>query len=71
MMRIKLGIVPGGSEGTGPVREPRAAPVFRGKGEVDYVCGQCEAVLAEKMDMGQIIHLVLECPSCGAHNKFP
>ena len=71
MMRIKLEIVPGDPEVTGPVREPRAAPVSRGKGEVDYVCGHCEAVLAEKMDLGQITHLVLQCPSCGRHNKFP
>jgi len=71
MMRIKLEIVPGGSEGGDSARESRAAPIWRGKGEVDYVCGNCEGVLAEKMELGQIKNLVLQCPTCGKYNKFP
>jgi DNA-directed RNA polymerase subunit RPC12/RpoP len=71
MMRIKLEIVPGGSDGAAPARESRAAPIWRGNGEVDYICGHCEAVLAEKMHLGQIKNLVLQCPMCGKHNKFP
>jgi DNA-directed RNA polymerase subunit RPC12/RpoP len=71
MMRIKLEVVPGGSEDSDWTRESRAAPVWRGKGEVDYVCGHCEGVLAEKMELGQIKNLVLQCPRCGRYNKFP
>jgi DNA-directed RNA polymerase subunit RPC12/RpoP len=70
MMRIKLEIVPGGSKENGLPKGPKAAPILRGKGEVDYICGHCEAVLAEKMELGQIKDLVLECPTCGKHNKF-
>ncbi len=71
MMKIKLEIVPGSSEGTPPVRKSKAAPFVRGNGEIDYICGHCEAVLAEKMRLGQIKNLVFQCPTCGKKNKFP
>ena len=71
MMKIKLEIVPGPSEGSPPVGESKAAPLVTGNGEFDYICGQCEAVLAAKMRQGQIKNLVLQCPTCGKYNKFP
>ena len=70
-MKIKLEIVPGGSEETGSVKGFKAAPFIRGNGEFDYICGHCEAVLAEKMRRDQIKNLVLQCPTCGKYNKFP
>ena len=71
MMRIKLEVVAGSSEEDRPVREPKAPPLWTGNGDVDYICGNCEAVLAAKMRKGQIKNLVLQCPSCGKYNKFP
>jgi DNA-directed RNA polymerase subunit RPC12/RpoP len=71
MMRIKLEIVPGGSEEGALVKEFETAPVFTGNGDVDYVCGHCEAILAKNMRLDQIKNLVLECPKCGKYNKFP
>lgn len=70
-MKIILEIVPGPSEGTPPVRESEVSPFIKGKGEIDYICGHCSAVLAEKMRRGQIKNLVLQCPKCGKYNKFP
>jgi DNA-directed RNA polymerase subunit RPC12/RpoP len=71
MMKIKLEIVKKSSEEAPPVRESKAAPFIRGNGDVDYICGNCEAVLAEKMRIGQIKDLVYQCPTCGKLNKFP
>ena len=70
-MKIKLEIVAEGSEGRAQVKEFKGAPVFKGDGDIDYVCGHCHAVLAANMRQGQIKNLVLECPMCGRHNKFP
>ena len=39
-------------------------------GSIDLVCGDCEEVLAEKINEGQIFNVVLKC-SCGAYNEMP
>ena len=70
-MKIKLEIVNESSDENPPVRESKAPPIWRGNGDVDYICGNCEVILAEKMNPGQIKNLVLQCPTCGKHNKFP
>jgi len=49
-----------------------AGPLFRGNGDIDYVCGQCGAVIAAAMSPTQ--HVIVDratCSGCGAENEFP
>jgi hypothetical protein len=49
---------------------PSAGPLFTGSGDIDYVCGSCDFVIAAKMGPGQrITPLEPECPCCGAVNE--
>lgn len=70
-MEIGLSIVSKPREGSRTVIEPEVAPAFKGEGDVDYVCGNCGAVLAEKLREGQIENIVIHCPKCGKYNEFP
>jgi len=46
-------------------------PLFKGKGNIDYLCGNCGAVLAEHIWSLSISNIVVLCPSCGSFNEFP
>jgi hypothetical protein len=52
---------------------PRGAgPLFRGNGDIDYVCGNCGFTIAAGMAASQ--HFMLAhatCAACGATNEFP
>ena len=52
---------------------PRGAgPLFRGNGDIDYLCGNCGFAIASGMGITQ--HFMLEraiCSACGATNEFP
>jgi hypothetical protein len=59
-----------------PQWEGRSQPVWSGKGsefegDANYVCGICGLVLAENCRDDIQSNAVLECPSCGASNRFP
>lgn len=71
MMIIKLEVVDEYSEENKPVRERKAPPIWTGNGDIDYICGNCEAVIAKSMRMGQIKNLKLDCPTCGKLIKSP
>jgi len=43
--------------------------VIRGSGPVTMDCGNCGAVLAQNVEMGQLQNLVLRCKNCGAFNE--
>lgn len=45
-------------------------PIFVGKGNTNYVCGNCENALCENVDVGQISGIKLVCPKCGWQNEF-
>ena len=41
-----------------------------GNGELDYVCGQCNQVIAENVSQGEIsTDTVFECPNCKQFNE--
>ena len=46
-------------------------PFFRGKGNIDYVCGNCHAVLAEHIWNLSLSNIVVLCSSCQSFNEFP
>ena len=39
-------------------------PIYSGAGSLTYVCGRCEAVLAERMDDGQLAGAFIRCYRC-------
>jgi DNA-directed RNA polymerase subunit RPC12/RpoP len=45
-------------------------PLFVGQGNIDYLCGQCRATLAESVWEASIDNVVVECPTCGSYNEF-
>lgn len=49
----------------------KVPPFFVGKGNIDFVCGKCEALLAKRIWALSISNLVVECPKCGSYNEFP
>jgi hypothetical protein len=52
---------------------PRGAgPLFRGNGDIDYLCGNCGFAIAS--GMGTTQHFMVDratCSACGATNEFP
>lgn len=49
----------------------KVPPLFVGEGNVDYVCGQCGAILARNVWDLSISNIVVECPTCSSYNEFP
>jgi hypothetical protein len=41
------------------------------EGNANYACGICGLVLAEHLRPYLKSNAVLDCPSCGARNRFP
>lgn len=48
---------------------PRRIPVIRGRGYITYICGACEAELAQNVVPEQLADLIILCPECGAFNE--
>jgi hypothetical protein len=46
------------------------APIYRGPGRVDYLCGQCGAVLCDGVSPGMFSSLAFAC-RCGAVSALP
>ena len=60
---------PGGSDHA--VSEA-AKPLFRGSGDIDYLCGSCGAVIAAGIGPTQRVPFdSTTCASCGAEVEFP
>jgi hypothetical protein len=45
-----------------------ATILFKGKYGCDLLCGQCDAVLAEKVEREQFNSPIFICNGCGAYN---
>lgn len=50
---------------------PPDEPLVRGNGDTDYVCADCDRVIAESIAQGAINSLVFECSNCGVSNEAP
>jgi hypothetical protein len=49
-----------------------AAPLFRGTGNTDYLCGNCGFVIASEMSPAQRVPFdSTTCPACGETNELP
>lgn len=72
MPAIKLKVIEGRPDGTVGQPSETAGPLFRGNGDIDYVCGHCGFVIAAGLSATQ--HVMVErtaCAACGAVNEFP
>ena len=72
MTSITLKITHAPSENDDREIPRRAGPLFRGNGDIDYVCGNCGFAIASGMGPAQ--HFMLAqatCPACGATNELP
>lgn len=45
------------------------APLIKGNGKADYICGMCKSVLAEGVELGQIKNVILRCYMCKRYNQ--
>lgn len=72
-VKVKLRIIPRPAEDTRTVLELRGMfPAFKGKGETDLVCGNCEQVLVEGIGGDAVIkNIVIKCPKCGNYIELP
>ena len=46
-------------------------PIIEGKGNIDFLCGNCQTILAKNVWRLTLINIVTKCPSCGTYNEFP
>lgn len=69
-MRKRQGTVISEAEGLSILAPTMPEPVFRGAGDINWVCGHCDHLLAEHMLPGQIESIVIKCFSCGALNEI-
>jgi predicted RNA-binding Zn-ribbon protein involved in translation (DUF1610 family) len=45
-------------------------PIIIGKGDTNYLCGNCENILCKNVNVDQISGFHLICPKCGWENEF-
>ena len=69
--KIELKIIPKPEPETRTVLVGKVLPVFKGKGNVDLLCGNCKAILGEDVVRGQIQNIVVQCPICKFYNEIP
>jgi hypothetical protein len=46
-------------------------PVIRGNGDLNLLCGNCGAILAQGIFGGRIRDIVIHCPVCDSYNNLP
>lgn len=59
-MNTKLSTVAKPREGSRTVIESKVSPAFRGEGDTDYICGDCGALITDKVRCGQIRNIVVQ-----------
>lgn len=73
-MDRKLKVIPKPEPNTRTVFEPKVGkvlPVIKGVGNLNLLCGNCDAVLIEGINEGQIRNIVIHCPICRYYNEIP
>jgi len=46
-------------------------PLFRGEGNINFLCHNCGVILAERVWKLSISNVIVKCPSCQSYNEFP
>ena len=71
MTDIKLRVVSKPVEGSRLLLETEAGgspTIIEGQGNINLLCGNCSAILAEGIESGQLQDVVLHCAACGSYN---
>jgi hypothetical protein len=72
MPAITLKVTRAPPGGTDHVVPEAAKPLFRGSGDIDYLCGSCGAVIAAGIGPTQRVPFAATtCSACGAEIEFP
>ncbi len=69
-MDTKAQIIPKPVEGTRTVIAPATMPAIKGKGDTNYLCGNCNTKIVEKVNKGQTSDIVILCSVCGNYNEI-
>jgi DNA-directed RNA polymerase subunit RPC12/RpoP len=69
--QIRCRIIPEPQEGTRPIlKQNDNKPFIIGNGDLDYVCGKCNNVIAENVRQGEIsTDTAFQCPNCKEFNE--
>ena len=51
-------------------RGSKVPPVFTGEGNINYQCGRCGVVLAERIWKLSLSNVVIQCPACESYNEI-
>lgn len=69
MPDVKMIVIQKPVEGTISVIAPNfPGPSFKGSGTYNLMCGNCGAVLGEKLEGGVVEDIVIQCFACKAFN---
>jgi DNA-directed RNA polymerase subunit RPC12/RpoP len=72
--RINCRTIPEPQEGTRPICKKNGSkiePFIVGKGDIDYICGRCDNIIAQNVSQSQIASdAVFQCPNCQALNEI-
>ena len=69
-MDMQARIVSKPIKGTKTLIVPATLPAIKGKGEINCLCGRCNAKIAEKVYKEQIRNVVIRCLICGNYNEI-
>jgi hypothetical protein len=71
MPSIVLNVIDAPSETEGRESGRSTGPLFRGNGDIDYLCGNCGFVIVAGFSQNQhVIVGTATCSACGAMNEF-
>ena len=76
MPRINCRIIAEPQEATRPVYKKKdngseIKPFIVGTGDIDYICGRCDNIIAQNVSQSQIASdAVFQCPNCQTFNEI-
>lgn len=70
-MDRKLKIIPKPEPKTRTVFTGKVLPFIKGVGNINLLCGNCNAILVKGINEGQIRNIVIQCPICKFYNEIP
>ena len=70
-MDRKLKIIPKPEPKTRTVFTGKVLPFIKGVGDVNLLCGNCDAILVKGINEEQIRNIVIQCPICKFYNEIP
>ena len=70
----KTKIIPKPKEGTRTVLVAKGSPIIEGegegKGDMTYLCGNCDTLLLENAFFTNVRNVVFQCPRCGLFSEL-